>query len=45
MFSCTTNDNPIDILESDNVIITIGKNCIELFQFCQNNNNPIDKNI
>ena len=43
MFSCTTNDNPIDILESDNVIITVGKNCIELFQFCQNNNNPITK--
>ena len=43
IFSCITNDKPIDILESDNIIITVGKNCIELFQFNQNNNNPITK--
>ena len=39
LFSCNINNNPNIILESDNVIITAGKNFIELFQFNQNNNN------
>lgn len=39
LYSYNTNDNPNDVLESDNVIITFGKNLIELFQFNQNNNN------
>ena len=44
LLSCNTNDNPIDILESDNIIITVGKNCIELFQFNENNiNNQLMK--
>ena len=39
LFSCIINDNLNEILESDNIIITAGKNNLELFQFNQNNNN------
>ena len=39
LFSCIINDNPNEILESDNVIIIAGKSNLELFQFNQNNNN------
>ena len=38
LFSCIINDNPNDILETNNIIITGGKNNLELFQFNQNNN-------
>lgn len=39
-FSCSTNNKPIDIFESDNTIILAGNNIIELFRF---NNNQLLK--
>ena len=42
LYSCNTSDNPNDILESDNIIITVGKKFIELFQI-NNNNNSLSK--
>ena len=46
LFTCQTKDNPNDILESDNIIVTVGKNFIEFFSFSQNidNNNNINNN-
>ena len=42
LYSCNTTDNPNDILESDNIIITVGKKSIELFQI-NNNNKSLSK--
>ena len=47
LFTCQTKDSPNDILESDNIIVTFGKNFIEFFSFSQifNNNDINDNNI
>ena len=38
-FSCKTNNKPIDFFESDNAIVIVGNNIIELYRFNQNDNN------
>ena len=44
LYSCNTRDSPNDMLISDNVIVTVGKNLIEIFELNQNNNNdPLRK--
>ena len=44
LYFCNTKDYANDILVSENVIITAGKNNIELFEFNENNNNnPLKK--
>ena len=44
-FTCQSKDYPNDILESDNIIVTFGKNFIEFFSFSQIiDNNDINNN-
>ncbi len=44
-FTCQTKDSPNDILESDNIIVTFGKNFIEFFSYSQIiDNNNINNN-
>ncbi len=45
LFTCQTKDSPNDILESDNIIVTFGKNFIEFFSYSQIiDNNNINNN-
>ena len=43
-FLCETKDDINDILESGNIILTFGKNFIEIFNFSRNNNNDNNNN-
>ena len=47
-FFCKAKENPNDIFESGNIIVTFGKSCIEIFKFSHinndNNNNNNDNN-
>ena len=44
-FLCEVKNSPNDIFESGNIILTFGKNNIEIFSFSQiNNNNDINNN-
>lgn len=43
-FLCDAKDSPNDIFESDNTIVTFGKNFIEFFFFSKNNNNNNNPN-
>ena len=43
-FLCESKDSPNDIFESDNTIVTFGKNFIEFFFFSKNNNNNNNPN-
>ena len=42
--SCETKNNPNDIFESGNIIVTVGRNIMEVFEFSQNNNDNDNNN-
>ena len=43
-FNCEAKIKPNDIFESGNIIVTVGKNIMEIFQFSKNNDNTNDNN-